>query len=316
MSSSPTIDPVQIEDFINVNDRIPKVIHQMWLDKSSSTAPAPDKFHRFIDSIKEKNPDYDYQFWNKDLVRNLFDTFPVLHRWKYFYYHVLTEHIEKCDFARYMIMYVLGGVYIDIDFTGLQGFDTILSDRTVAFCVDWLHAYHLTLHVFEDEPAIFNGFLASAPNQPIWHDLMDFIMNTYRSKKTVMDTTGPIAVGRFFQKYRIYNEYEFPQLFISRCYIIPHGWGIQKVRNGLLEPECDQSKAVVTTGWFDGGDWKLKSVPYFVEFAIEQSHLYIILGIILLSIILLFLWLGSRRREKVCTLNLTTCELKKLQQQQ
>lgn len=90
---------------------IPKKIHQMWLDKFvRNNTEYPEKYRNlgYPKSWTDLNPDYEYTLWNWDKVHELFES-PELARWRDFYYKRLEHHIEKCDFARYAILYKHGG---------------------------------------------------------------------------------------------------------------------------------------------------------------------------------------------------------------
>jgi hypothetical protein len=111
--------------------QIPFTIHQMWLDPSTDTNSGPSSKYatsHYTISIQNINANFQYTFWNMQKVKELFND-PKLHRWKHFYFHQLNEHIEMCDFARYALLYIHGGIYIDCDFTALQPLDPLLGSH-------------------------------------------------------------------------------------------------------------------------------------------------------------------------------------------
>jgi mannosyltransferase OCH1-like enzyme len=66
---------------------IPKIIHQMWLDADPNNADSteiPKKYNRYVATIKEKNPDFKYVFWNYNKCLTLFDE-PDLEKYKDFW---------------------------------------------------------------------------------------------------------------------------------------------------------------------------------------------------------------------------------------
>jgi mannosyltransferase OCH1-like enzyme len=102
----------------------PRIIHQMWLDvKANDNTVPPKKFldWGFPQSWKELNPEFDYQFWNRTKILTLFNV-PELAKYKSFWLGELSSQIIlQADFARFMIQYYIGGVYIDM---GISPFKT------------------------------------------------------------------------------------------------------------------------------------------------------------------------------------------------
>lgn len=97
------------------NSQIPKIIHYMWLDKESDFNNSyPNKFKIYVDTFYKYNPEYKFMFWNIDKIKNLLKNPDVAKYEKI--WNDLKYHIQKCDFARYLIMYIYGGIYIDLNF--------------------------------------------------------------------------------------------------------------------------------------------------------------------------------------------------------
>lgn len=197
---------------------IPPTIHQIWLDKKiDNNLEPPSKFltDQLVYSLKNKNPNYNYMFWNNKKIYELPNN-PIFSVYKNFYYNELRFHIEKCDFSRYMILYLYGGIYTDLDFHCTKSFDIILNRDFL-----WTEEPKSLVYLpWGNEKAIFNGFLASKPRHKIWIKLMDYIMYTYSNKKTVMDGTGPVALGRLATKLNLYDEYD--KYFVNMCIIRPN----------------------------------------------------------------------------------------------
>src|SRR5690349_8393884 len=94
---------------------IPKLIHQTW--KSSEV---PHKWIPFVEKVKQLNPGWSYQLWtdadNDIFVKTHFPEFyPV--------FKGFSREIMRADVIRYLIMYKLGGVYLDLDYEVLAPFD-------------------------------------------------------------------------------------------------------------------------------------------------------------------------------------------------
>ena len=240
---------------------IPLVLHQMWLDKHTDTNWEPPRKYlenadRFVQSLRDLNPDFVYQFWNMQRIKELF-ALPELARWKRFYFDELPLWIQKCDFARYAILFVHGGLYCDLDFDGHRPLASLLKNRSLLWTLDiachqpgttFLHKYFR-----ENTTSIYNGFLASIPRHPIWAQLMDFIMYRHDPRShDVINSTGPAALGTFAQRFG-YTVQLRPDLYIDNCLILPYK------PPDIFKPRavCQGCQPFVSTRWIDGTLWSL-----------------------------------------------------------
>lgn len=105
-----------------------KNIWQTWkVGVDDTTFPA--KYKRFTTTWDEKNPGYKHLVITDDqcdvMINDLYSGVPdVKKAW-----NVMPKIILKADFFRYLILYARGGVYSDIDTTGLKPVDTWLSNN-------------------------------------------------------------------------------------------------------------------------------------------------------------------------------------------
>lgn len=116
---------------------IPKKIHQIWLG-----GEVPKQFVSLMQTWKTLHPDWEYRLWtDKDL-----DDFPFINRAAF---DRALNLGTKADILRYDILYVFGGVYVDVDFecvrpldalvhahyffAGIEGFDW-LSNAIIGAC--------------------------------------------------------------------------------------------------------------------------------------------------------------------------------------
>ena len=99
---------------------IPKIIHQTWISQDS----IPKAYKECVDSIKAKNADYEYRFYDDNdciiFIENKFPEFLNV-------YKFLTP-VEKADLFRYLIVYEYGGIYLDIDCYCVENFDSLIKD--------------------------------------------------------------------------------------------------------------------------------------------------------------------------------------------
>lgn len=271
---------------------IPLVLHQMWLDKHTDTNAAPPaKFlqPKFAPSFRAHNPEFEHRFWNMAAVKQLFDL-PSLEPWRWFYYNKLEQHIEKCDFARYALLYVHGGVYVDLDFTCHQPLASLLHNRQFIWTLD--RRDH-SLPGFTHLRPIFNGFLASVPGHPIWPQLMNSIMYRYQPKQgMVLNTTGPVALAEFAQSMGLTVD-QHPELYVNNCLILPNN------ALAMRDRRCQRVKPYVATAWVDGLSWE-KDPKVWWNYIKVVLRRYCVLIFAVLLVLLVFWWTRSRKCEKSC----------------
>ena len=119
--------------------RIPRIIHQIWwqgeqdlVDRSKkvhdeSMYDHPDwrsaNFLKWSKSWRTHHPDWSYRLWTESSIASFVEeSFP---HFKTFFFS-LDSKIKKIDFARYLIMFVHGGVYVDMDFEAFRPIDPLV----------------------------------------------------------------------------------------------------------------------------------------------------------------------------------------------
>jgi len=90
---------------------IPKIIHQIWIGPK----PAPIKL---MNTWKEKNPDFEYIFWNEDEFEKRQMFFKCQSK-----IDEMEEYCGKTDIMRWEILYKYGGIYIDADSICIEPLD-------------------------------------------------------------------------------------------------------------------------------------------------------------------------------------------------
>lgn len=82
-------------------------------------------------------------------------------------FHNLLMGAFKADLFRYCLLYINGGIYMDIKTEIIRPFDEIFMDRTKMYCVMQF-----------DKQGIYQGILASPPRNPIFLELIDYVLTT------------------------------------------------------------------------------------------------------------------------------------------
>ena len=166
-----------------ITDKIPKIIHQIWVGKK----PIPAKYKEYMKTWVALHPDWSYRLWTDEDVND----FPWINKDLF----LQAENPGmKSDIWRYEIVNQYGGLYVDTDMEAIRCFDEI--HRRLEFYAG-----------FFDGKLIACGIFASKPNSPILLklinslkksiDLQDFaIFDPY----AIMESTGPMFFTRIINK--------------------------------------------------------------------------------------------------------------------
>ena len=170
---------------------IPKRIYQTFESNSFST-----QFQTIVDSWKRHNPTYEYVFYNakdrEDFIKTNFE-------WSvYDAYCRIIPGAYKADLWRYCILYMYGGVYVDIDTLCFGSLDNFITpDIELMVPID--------LNPGDDGYYnLSNGFIASIPKLPVLKNCIDRIVRNVeqeRIPRSKLDFSGPGLLGRSVNTY-------------------------------------------------------------------------------------------------------------------
>ena len=144
-----------------MNEQIPKIIHQIWTQGCDNI---PEKYHKYTQSWKSKK-DYQYICWSDTTIKELIEKYdksliPV--------YDYFTLPQQRSDFGRYLILYLYGGFYVDIDTeAGNMSLDVLLNNKVIS---------GVGIH------GIKQSFIGSVPFHPAFKDLIDHIRKSYERR--------------------------------------------------------------------------------------------------------------------------------------
>ena len=176
---------------------IPKKIFQTY--KNNKVSPGMyDAVHTWID----KNPDWEYHFYDDNDCRYFIkDNFPkkVLAA-----YDTLIPGAYKADLWRYCVLYIYGGVYVDIKAELLVSLNDVISDE-VKF-LSFKDAIHFRS---KNDTNIYQAFICAEPNQLFLYNLLGLIVDN--SSKgfyghNQLSITGPGLLGKAINSSLIRDE--------------------------------------------------------------------------------------------------------------
>jgi len=162
---------------------IPKII---WQTYETSYDKLPDTIKNFTKTWIDLNPEWSYKYMNADERENF-----VLENFGKEWHNIFINYpfnILRSDLWRYMVVYIYGGIYIDIDTICKKPIDNWI-DRNLGLLVS----------LETDEPLIAQYIFAAEPKNKIIKHTLNLIKNKsltnnkYISKVDyVYETTGPL----------------------------------------------------------------------------------------------------------------------------
>jgi len=169
--------------------KIPKIIHQTW-----KTRDIPLKCQKWVDSWKEKNPDWEHRLWtdedNRNLVKQYFPKFLKI-------YDSYSRPIYRADFARYCIVYIHGGVYADLDFECLKSLESLIENDKCFFGLEPKEHWN-------GKNVVCNALFGSVPRNPLFvHFMREIYKRTMSMPYAVAPTlTGPKMITNVIKKLK------------------------------------------------------------------------------------------------------------------
>jgi mannosyltransferase OCH1-like enzyme len=170
----------------------PRVLHQTWRNDA-----IPPRFQRFVESWHTHNADWRRELWtDARLLAFVRAHHPDLRA----RYETYPHHIQRIDAARYLLLFTLGGVYVDLDFECRRPLDPLLKGRS---CVMGLEPdLHSRLH--GEEQIIGNAFIAATPGHPflaaVIEELHHYQPGQMSRNDLVLNTTGPFMLQRVYRR--------------------------------------------------------------------------------------------------------------------
>ena len=158
---------------------IPRKIHQIY-GIFNDGIPIHDipKFKEHTEKTKEfaKKYGYEYKLWDlKDSEELIVEYFPqYIELWNEFRYP-----IQKCDFIRYLILFIHGGWYLDCDVYPLQDMKPLENNNQV-----------FTTWSIDKKRLPYNAIMGSTDRNPLFLDIIEDVeKRTYeKQSKKIYDT--------------------------------------------------------------------------------------------------------------------------------
>lgn len=165
---------------------IPKKIYTTW-----HTEKLPANMKKNLEKLKSDNVNFEVFFYNSDqsleFIKNHFDSSVVNA------YLTLVPESYRSDLWRYCVLYVYGGVYVDIKFRCINNFT---FEKFIKFRNDvWVKDM--------SSNDVYTGVLCCYPKNPKFKKCIDkivFNVNTNFYGNNCLSPTGPNLLGSFFTR--------------------------------------------------------------------------------------------------------------------
>lgn len=176
------------------NMKIPKIIHHVC-DYPNGI---PENLLALAATWKKHHPDWEQRFWDRRQMEEFVRTFcPDFEP----YYRAFPHNVQRWDAIRYLILYHIGGMYVDLDYECFRPFDAVLSGRDCYIVTEpALHARYNGIPVM-----LSNALMAAMPGDKfmaaVIQELRDQNMETFAGQeiyKIVLQTTGPLMLTRVY----------------------------------------------------------------------------------------------------------------------
>ncbi|WP_165045637.1 glycosyltransferase family 32 protein [Dysgonomonas sp. ZJ709] len=176
--------------------KIPRMIHHIYEDP----AGPPKNLLVIANTWKEKHPDWEYRFWNRQMIHDFLESkCPDFLE----YYYSYPFNVQRWDAIRYLILYYIGGLYVDLDYECIQSLDVLLTDSSCCMGMEPpVHKNSINLL------PIGNALMASVPKHPYMAAIIDdmktnfFVDYQQGDTHQILATTGPLMVARVYDQYK------------------------------------------------------------------------------------------------------------------
>lgn len=197
-------------------NRIPKIIHQIWLG-----SPVPLKYAKWMRSWVEL-AGWEYKLWTEEDVKDF-----LLYNQDL--YDESKNFGEKSDVLRLEILLHYGGIYVDIDFECVNGaiFDELNSFFDFYVCFEPL--CHGTMN---GTYKICNAIVAACPYHPIIRNLVIGMNSNWQQHKheSPVEKSGPNYYSRVILDYEKgqlsspdvkWNNSQYRNMYLPSTFLYP-----------------------------------------------------------------------------------------------
>jgi mannosyltransferase OCH1-like enzyme len=170
---------------------IPFKIYQAW-----HSDDIPDSVIYCIDNIKKSNPEFEHFLFNNNKCREFIkenfskETLDA--------YDSIIPNAIKIDLWRYCILYMNGGIYLDVKYFCINNFKFKYLTDNEYFCRD----------IAESGSGIYNALIICKPKNEIMlkciNQVLENVKNNFYGDYS-LEPTGPLMIKNFFSNDEVNN---------------------------------------------------------------------------------------------------------------
>ena len=207
---------------------IPKIIHHIWIGNK----PFPKEFEEFYNKWRIMYPEYNFIFWNDELVNasKLIDESISKH------YYSECKIAFKSDLLRFKILEKYGGIYIDTDTEPLKkmGYEFLSNDFFSGIQKPYRQ---VAIGIMGSEP---NNKLVKEYNTSVLDNIEFNIKQNGKLTDELWKITGPQFFDEICNNYKKLNGYTF----YESEYFYPYGWNELERRHENFKETCPDAYSV------------------------------------------------------------------------
>jgi len=180
------------------NSIIPLKIYQTWYTKDLQ-----EILQQSIQLLKTQNPEFEFYLYDDNDCRKFIETYfdsSVLYA-----FDALIPGAYKADLFRYCILYIYGGIYLDIKYYGINGFKFItLTEKE-----------YLVQDLEKSGGGIYNALMICKPGNVLLWDAIQKIKYNVETKfygNITLEPTGPILLKQLLTSYESESESELKEI--------------------------------------------------------------------------------------------------------
>jgi mannosyltransferase OCH1-like enzyme len=173
-----------------------KNIHLIWLG-----GKLPEGFKSNIERIKKLHPTWCVTMWDDDMVDDLIKS---KQNNIYRSFNMFSTAVQKSDIARMVILYHLGGVYMDLDIHLYKPIDSLITKykhgTDILFRENDPYGYRL----------LTNSIIYSTKYSPFIKKIYDWVPITNTQIDTGLDiilSTGPAKLTKLYYIYSLHDPH-------------------------------------------------------------------------------------------------------------
>ena len=197
---------------------IPKIIHQIWFQGLKNL---PQEYELKRRTWTKLNPYYEYIVWDEEsmnyIISNIYPQYlKVFNNFKFMH--------QKIDFFKYLVLYIFGGIYSDMDTVNLNPLDSLLDKfPNSEIIVGKLAVNNVESYMLSGFPeTINNGIIMGVRKHNIFKELIDSILlnkNKYFTKYSeINNTTGPSFFTKIINKFKNNKITILDSNYLEPCY--------------------------------------------------------------------------------------------------